>query len=1025
MSLRIRLMSLRIRPVFLAMGLALPGCAEPPPEAYVHGTADGPAGESVSVGANSAGESCTEQAAPGGGAAVYCGTWAQPSARVTEGGAVSPDGLMSLATSSPWRSSLEVRYDCGAPQPTRVLDRFPAVSIPCTRKIGGWPQVAIAASIDGRAWLGDGVQPAVPALERTIGVLSGAIKPEAAAAAGSTAGLAASRLAAQAFSSGDIGQYETLMRAGERANLGQNYAEAEQAYRAAAALQEKVLGRGNPATATAITSEALQVSDQGRFSEAAGLFARAAPLAYSPDQKDRTAAPRLAHYRALDLLNQNKPDEAMPLLDQAEAGYSAILPSQILHGSDTGATSAPRGVTLLQDRLQNAELGIDAIAVNALYGAIEARRARAVAFRMEGKLPESAAANRAAEQLAGMRGLAHPEVAARIYRVSANIATTAGRPGEAIDDLAESSTDFARGLPGTKPFAVTSLLWARVLMDEKRPGDALAHCRTARDVLSQAQAGTTAELMQPCILAYVDQAKKDPEHAQAILADMFEAAQQVQGSVTSAQIAQATARLTENARDPKVAELIRAKADTNTLLASLYEQRDEAANDKTARKLTPAEAEALDKKIHDAQAAQADTDAALQAASPNYGQLVQTVVKAGDVLSLLHPGEAFAATILTPDSGTTFLLRDGQIAAAPIDGGEKRIAALVDRVRAAMEVDDTGTPKPFDAAAAQELYQAVFGGVADRMQGATALSVVPAGPLLSIPYGLLLTGPADPKNLADAPFLIRQATVAHVPAPANFVTLRKLAASKGAEPWFGFGEFKPVTRAQAEKSFPSAACKESAQLLAGLPLLPGARAELEVARKVEGAGANDELLGPAFTEPAVVKAPLKGFRILHFATHALLPTDIACQTEPAIVGSDPPGATDASKALLTASQVAGMDLDADTVILSACNTGGPNGAAGESLSGLARSFFYAGARSLLVAHWAVNDRYAAYLVALTLSKARGAPGPSFAAALAAAQRQILDEAKGDLAGQAHPFYWAPLALIGEGSGGASAKLAGL
>jgi hypothetical protein len=73
----------------------------------------------------------------------------------------------------------------------------------------------------------------------------------------------------------------------------------------------------------------------------------------------------------------------------------------------------------------------------------------------------------------------------------------------------------------------------------------------------------------------------------------------------------------------------------------------------------------------------------------------------------------------------------------------------------------------------------------------------------------------------------------------------------------------------------------------------------------------------------------------------------------------------------------------------------------------------------------VNDRYAAYLVALTLSKARGAPGPSFAAALAAAQRQILDEAKGDLAGQAHPFYWAPLALIGEGSGGASAKLAGL
>ena len=329
---------------------------------------------------------------------------------------------------------------------------------------------------------------------------------------------------------------------------------------------------------------------------------------------------------------------------------------------------------------------------------------------------------------------------------------------------------------------------------------------------------------------------------------------------------------------------------------------------------------------------------------------MQTVVKARDVLSLLHPGEAFAATILTPDSGTTFLLRDGMIAAAPIEGGTKRISALVDRVRAAMEVDDTGTPKPFDAAAAEELYQAVFGGVADQMKGATALSAVPAGPLLSIPYGLLADRAGRPaRTWPRRPFLIRQMTVAHVPAPANFVTLRKLAASKGAQPWFGFGEFKPVTRAQAEKSFPSAACAESAQLLAGLPLLPGARAELEVARKVEGAGADAELLGTAFTEPAVVKAPLKGFRILHFATHALLPTDIACQTEPAIVGSDPPGAVDASKALLTASQVAGMDLDADTVILSACNTGGPNGAAGESLSGLARSFFYG--RCAFAAGW--------------------------------------------------------------------------
>jgi CHAT domain-containing protein len=113
-----------------------------------------------------------------------------------------------------------------------------------------------------------------------------------------------------------------------------------------------------------------------------------------------------------------------------------------------------------------------------------------------------------------------------------------------------------------------------------------------------------------------------------------------------------------------------------------------------------------------------------------------------------------------------------------------------------------------------------------------------------------------------------------------------------------------------------------------------------------------------------------------------------------------------------------MDLDADTVILSACNSGGPGGgAAGESLSGLARSFFYAGARSLMVTHWSVNDQAAAYLVAVTLQRYRAAPNDGIASAMRAAQLGILDDAgKSLLLAYAHPFYWAAFALIGEGGG---------
>ena len=153
--------------------------------------------------------------------------------------------------------------------------------------------------------------------------------------------------------------------------------------------------------------------------------------------------------------------------------------------------------------------------------------------------------------------------------------------------------------------------------------------------------------------------------------------------------------------------------------------------------------------------------------------------------------------------------------------------------------------------------------------------------------------------------------------------------------------------------------------------------------------------------------------MLHFAAHALLPEELRCEPEPAIVTSAPAGAPDASGALLTASAISNLDLDADAVILSACNTGGPNGTAGESLSGLARSFFYAGARSMMVTHWSVNDQAAAFLVASTLKRVREPGIHGMADALRAAELDMLAASKSgpDLS---HPFYWGAFALIGEG-----------
>jgi CHAT domain-containing protein len=215
--------------------------------------------------------------------------------------------------------------------------------------------------------------------------------------------------------------------------------------------------------------------------------------------------------------------------------------------------------------------------------------------------------------------------------------------------------------------------------------------------------------------------------------------------------------------------------------------------------------------------------------------------------------------------------------------------------------------------------------------------------------------------------------------------------------------------------------------LSGLSRLPGARAEIELVRQRLNGAMQDELLGAAFTRAAMQRFQLRDFRVLQFATHGLLPAELSCQSEPAVMVSAAPGATDASSALLTASRIAQWDLDADVVILSACNTAGPDGQpAGESLSGLARSFFFAGARALMVTHWAVNDRVTAVLVAGAMQRLQQAPAEGPAMALAAQQRAMLAQATGPIAALAHPFYWAPLALIGEGGGqpAASGRLAG-
>ena len=154
-----------LRFAFLVLPL-LATCATPPPSAYV-GRSSQTSGSAQPLGKDQAGEDCVLQSAGPAAAAVFCGTWQQPSAQVRRGAAVA--SLMQAATSGPWRTALDVRVTCEAPTSTSILDGAPALLMQCRRKVGGWPHVALVAGIGDATYYADGVLPALAPTERAVG----------------------------------------------------------------------------------------------------------------------------------------------------------------------------------------------------------------------------------------------------------------------------------------------------------------------------------------------------------------------------------------------------------------------------------------------------------------------------------------------------------------------------------------------------------------------------------------------------------------------------------------------------------------------------------------------------------------------------------------------------------------------------------------------------------------------------------------------------------------------------------------
>jgi predicted small secreted protein len=188
-----------------------------------------------------------------------------------------------------------------------------------------------------------------------------------------------------------------------------------------------------------------------------------------------------------------------------------------------------------------------------------------------------------------------------------------------------------------------------------------------------------------------------------------------------------------------------------------------------------------------------------------------------------------------------------------------------------------------------------------------------------------------------------------------------------------------------------------------------------VSRRLGGDEARDLLIGAGASEAAIkarsASGELADYAVVHFATHGLVSGEIADLAEPALVLTPPAAATAEDDGLLTASEIATLKLDADAVLLSACNTAsGDGGNGGEALSGLAKAFFYAGSRSLMVSHWPVESNAAVRLVTDGFARLAATPGMGRSEALRQSMLALIGD-RGDLS-RAHPQIWAPFVVVG-------------
>jgi tetratricopeptide (TPR) repeat protein len=833
------------------------------------------------------------------------------------------------------------------------------------------------------------------------------------------------------------------------------FSDAEPLYKRSLAIAEKSVGLDHPIVGNALNNIAGLYRSQGRYADAETLYKRSLSI--------REKALGLDHPDVAQSLNNlaglyerlGRLAEAEPLYQRGLAiREKALGPGHPIVGTVLNNVAE---LYRAQGRFSEAEplhkrafairekaLGVDhpdvAQSLNNL----------ALLYRAQGRYGEAEATYRRSLAIHEKAlGREHPLVGLTVHNLAA---------------LAFAQRDWARAAGYWR--RSTAIIAARAQRGTSDVGRALTGQR-------RGQAEQLSEQFWGLVKATHRIALQGSKADAGLAQEMFHTAQWARASEAAVSMAQMAARGVKG--DSVLAALVRERQDLVVEWQRRDGARTAAAGTQSDKRDRAAEAgnatrmESIDSRI-------GDIDKRLAADFPEYAALSQPVsLSTEEVQAQLGVNEALVLFLDTPQWQSTpeetfiWVVTKTEVRWVRSELGTAALIREVSALRCGLDAsawDADGTkctelPKlavrsengllPFDTSRAHTLYKALFGQVEDLIRNKHLL-IVPSGALTQLPFQVLVTAaPSQAGDYRAASWFSRRNAISVLPAVSSLKSLRLLARpSSATKPMIGFGnpllDGDPAARPWEAEWARLARQKQSCAEMSGqqvaslaekrrsvLPIISqGGRVDVDhlrtqaplhdtadelcaVANDLKLAP-DDILLGARATEKAIKLLSANGllaqYRAVHFATHGTLAGEISGSTEPGLILTPPREATESDDGYLSASEAAALKLDADWVILSACNTAAGSAEGAEALSGLARAFFYAGARALLVSHWSVDSAATVKLITSALAILTRDKTTGRSEALQLAMIDMIDRGEPH---ESHPSYWAPFVVVGEGA----------